>query len=590
MTDETILDELNEDDLKKLLIQLDSIINKSEDEAHKPKTDDELHNYIKRELGLDVPRVAVCPHHNAPFEIIADLFFNRVDAAILVAGRGGGKTMSAALWQFLNMKFIPEVECASVGAVDIQAKRAYQHFKTFQRKAAQELVVTSLLSETIWNQEQKYEVLTGSINSVNGPHPQKVHRDEVDLMDKKVFQESLQMEKSKKTSEGEVIPRQTLITSTRKTTDGLMQELLDSVEEAISSGRRPPYKVYTYCIKEVVENQPTCRVAFPDLPDEQKCDCDTIQKGEWSEDEPRTLDTVCNGLFAKSQGFVPLSDLQVTFATTSKAMWDAQQECKRPYSEDVSIEAWAQERHGIRSGFEPDPDNGPIYQGIDFGGSSPHAAIWGQILEFEIEVFGYDGQPKRIPEGSLVIFHEVYLANVGNIPFADAIVDAEREFKRKWPKFRVRGRFADPQASAAKKDFRDHAPPLLCTWPTVTRDREEHFKRLNQRVKDDLFYAVLDACPMFVEQVEVWNILNTGKKKTFDHSIDATLYLASNIEKVTRDNVTDIPEIQGRRKIGPGIPNQFDDTVPGSRPSELHVEKLPDSEQWRMTFGLPQNQ
>jgi hypothetical protein len=495
--------------------------------------------------------------------------------------------MSAAAWQFLNMRFIPEVECASVGAVDIQAKRAYSHFKGFQRKAGREFVVSSLMSETIWNEEQKYEVLTGSKNSVNGPHPMKVHRDEVDLMDKVVFQESLQMEKSKRDSKGNVIPRQTLITSTRKTSDGLMQELLDSVAEAEEGGRKPPYKIYTFCIKEVVENQPNCRVAYPDLPEDQMCDCHLIQKDEWSEGKPRTLDTVCNGLFAKSDGFVPLEDLQQTFLTSSKAMWDAQQECKRPYAEDISIESWSQERHGIFEGFEPDPDNGPIYQGIDFGGTNPHAVEWGQILDFEIEVTGYDGQPMRIPQNSLVLFDELYIAEIGNYQLADLIVEKEREYKKVWPKFRIRGRFADPQAKAARLDFKHHDPPLVCSWPTVTRDREEHFKRLNHRVTSGLFFVVLNRCPMFVEEIEAWNI----KNKSFDHAMDSGLYLASNVQQAEkkREGEKHIEQPQVRRKkVGRGIPNQFRDDHPGAVPSPLHQERgIPVDEQWRFKMGQP---
>lgn len=574
-----LADDTNVEELRDILLGLDALADKDNlDDII--TSDDELHQYIKDKLGIKIPRVAVCPHHNAPFELISDLFFNRVAAAILVAGRGGGKTMTAAAWQFLNMRFIPEVECASVGAVDIQAKRAYQHFKTFQRKAGSDYVISSLLSETIWSKEQKYEVLTGSINSVNGPHPQKVHRDEVELMDPKVFQESLQMEKSKRTSEGTIIPRQTLITSTRKRSDGIMQELLDECKMAIKEGRKPPYKVYTFCIKEVVETQPSCRMAYPDLPEDDKCDCNLVKKGEWQEGVDRTLDTVCNGAFAKSDGFVPLTDLQTTFLTSSKAMWDAQQECKRPYAEDISIEAWSQERHGIYKGFEPDPDNGPIYQSIDFGGTNPHAVEWGQILDYEVEVTGYDGMPKRIPQGSLVLFAEIYIAEIGNWQLADLIVAQEDAIRARWPKFKIAGRFADPQAKAARLDFRHHNPPLACSWPTVTRDREEHFKRLNQRVKDGLFYVVLDDCPMFVEEIEAWNI----KNKEFDHAMDSGLYMASNVwvaEKKRKESSEELPT--SKQRDNRNSPRQFDDTVPGAKRSPLHSvrNQLPDSEKWR---------
>src|SRR5213596_3600741 len=61
-----------------------------------PQTDDELHDWIKAEFGLDIPRVSVCEGHDAPFDFIADLYFERTDAALLMANRGGSKTFLVA--------------------------------------------------------------------------------------------------------------------------------------------------------------------------------------------------------------------------------------------------------------------------------------------------------------------------------------------------------------------------------------------------------------------------------------------------------------------------------------------------------------
>lgn len=552
------LEGMDGEELRQILLQLDALANQERSD-NTITNDDELHAWIVEHLKINVPRVAVCDDHDPPFAIVADLFFGRVDAAILVAGRGGGKTMTAALWQALNMRFFPEVECASVAAVEIQAKRAYQHFKHFQRIGNADQVDQSLISETVWLNGSKYEILTGSISSVNGPHPQRVHRDEVELMDKKVFQESLQMEKSKRTSDGTLLPSQTLITSTRKTSDGLMQELLDSCKEAEKEGLTPPYKVYTYCIKDVTENVPNCRVANPDIPEYQKCECHLAKNGVFDDDQPRTLEIVCGGAFARSQGFMPLEDVRKTFMKSSKHIWEAQQECKRPYVEDITLPEFSRQKHGIVE-FKLDPSNGPIYQGIDFGGTNPHAVEWIQVLDYEVEVTGYNGNTKRLPEGTRVMFCEIYIANVGNVKLADLIVDTEKRFKKENPKFRVQGRFADPQAKAARLDFKDHDPPLLCKWPIMTRDREEHVKNARDLLIDGLFAVDVRECEMFVEEIEAWNIAN----KKFDHAVDAGLYGISNVYAVEKDrkrhNVTDTPT--GReKKMGYG-PNQFNDAIP----------------------------
>lgn len=565
-------------------------LSQAEKKDKKPENDDELWYWIKDNLGLEIPRIAVCPGHNAPFEPIADLFFERIPAAIVVANRGGGKTMSAALWQFLNMRFIPEVECLSMGAVEIQAKRAYSHFRNFQKKAAEDMVDSTLRTETVWKDGQKYEIITGSLASVNGPHNSKVHRDEIELIeDERIYQDSLQIEQSKTASDGTLIPAQTLVTSTRKTSDGLMQRLLDDCREAEANGRKPPYKVYFYCAKECIQNQQNCRVAFPDLPEDQKCDCDKIQNGEWESGEPRTFDAICQGAFARADGFTPIEDVQNRFAKSSKAMWDAQQECKRPYAEHISLEEFSRERHGIYE-FEPDPENGLIFQGIDWGGASPFCALWAQLLDFEIEVIGIDKKPKRIPQGALVLFDELYIADIGNTKFADMIVDIERGYQINWSKFGVSARFADRQGFAARKDFRNHNPPLICSWPIHTRDRQEHFKHIKDRVVDNLLYFDIRRVEMLPEEIEVWDVNKT--RKSFDHAVDAACYLCSNVHALLQSGKQlRAQTLPGYRKTRiTGSPDQFNDSIPRAVPSPLSKNKigpndtLPEGEEWRAKF------
>src|SRR5580765_6789405 len=70
-----------------------------------PKTDDELHTWILKNLKMNIPRVAVCEGHQAPFSFIADLYFERVTAAVAMANRGGSKTASSAILHLLNSLF-----------------------------------------------------------------------------------------------------------------------------------------------------------------------------------------------------------------------------------------------------------------------------------------------------------------------------------------------------------------------------------------------------------------------------------------------------------------------------------------------------
>ncbi len=90
-----------------------------------PQTDDELHAWIKEEMGIDIPRVAVCKDHQAPFTFLADVYFERCDAALAVANRGGSKTFIVAVLHWLNSLFKPGCESCTFGAVEQQSFRAY---------------------------------------------------------------------------------------------------------------------------------------------------------------------------------------------------------------------------------------------------------------------------------------------------------------------------------------------------------------------------------------------------------------------------------------------------------------------------------
>src|SRR5262245_32731768 len=57
-----------------------------------PADDDELHQWIAEVIGIDIPRAAVCVDHEAPFQFISDLYFERANSVILMANRGGSKT------------------------------------------------------------------------------------------------------------------------------------------------------------------------------------------------------------------------------------------------------------------------------------------------------------------------------------------------------------------------------------------------------------------------------------------------------------------------------------------------------------------
>jgi hypothetical protein len=476
--------------------------------AKGPKTDDELHAWIKDNLGLDIPRVAVCPDHQSPFEFLADLYFERTTSAIAIANRGGAKTMISAIVHLLNSLFKPGCESASVGAVEQQSQRAYGNLKTLLKRHGKVDVFSdhpdverTVQRETLFKNGSVIEVIIGTPAGVNGPHPQKVHTDERELMDDEVFQESRNMSQSK----GEILA-QDWITSTRKYAHGAMQKLLDENIEAERAGADPPYDLYTWCVFEAAAPVPNCQVANPGC--ENPCPCDRVVKGSWEDGSPRRFTDVCQGRLARARGFLSLHDIHNTFRKTNQEVYEAQQLCTKPETSGLVLPQFSRQRHGVKW-FDPDPANGPIFQGIDWGGTNPFAVCWYQVLIHDTPAYGFyqmkDESPALIlSSGTRVCFDEIYKTEISNTDLADMVVEREEMWRRKYPYFRVAQRFADPQGKAARIQWANHNPPLGTTWFT-SRDVKEQVKAVRDLVRNVEFRVDVVRCEMFCEEAEQWH-------------------------------------------------------------------------------------
>jgi hypothetical protein len=523
-----------------------------------PLTDDELWNWIHTNLGLDIPRVSVCEGHQAPFQLLADFYFERVSSAVAVANRGGSKTMQAAILHLLNSKFKRGCESASVGAVESQALRCYQNLQLLLKNDANvdvpddhPDVTTSIQRETRFKNGSKVEVLVGTINGVNGPHPQKVHADEVELMDPIVFQESRNMSMTK-----HGIRAQDLITSTRKRAHGPMQAILDEIAEAERAAVEPPYRLYTWCIYEVGENVPNCQVADPRC--KNPCSCDRVVKGKWESGAARTFKDVCRGRLARSNGWVPLSDIHKTFRLLGRDMWEAQQECSKPSTEGLVLPTFDRDRHGVKW-WSPDPVLGPIFMGVDFGGTNPHAVNWYQLTNREVIAYAShqarSDEPQRyVPAGTRVCFDEIYITEIGNLKLADMILENEARWRRQHPSFRVAARFADPQAKAARLDFVNKG---LGTQWYIERDVKEMVKIVRELVEEDQIAVDIVRCPMWCEEAEAWRFPDRRSGfvddpeipvDDFNHCMSNFRYVMGNVRAL---------EMRGMRRRG-GAPQASD--------------------------------
>lgn len=509
-----------------------------------PQDRDQLHAWVKRELKVDIPRVAVCDGHIAPFDLLAMLYFEETNNVTAIANRGGSKTFIVAVLHYVNSTYKPKLESLTVGAVENQARRCYSHvLKLIDERDPKhlELVKDPTQTETKWKTGAVLEILPGTMNAVNGPHPQKLHLDEVELMDPDVLEEAMNMPQAKTLQDGRVIEAQIIRTSTRKRAAGMMQKLVDEHDDAIREGKSPPSKVVFWCLWETAQRVPNCQVANPELEGCDACQCHDVVKGEWEDGSPRTLRDVCQGKLARSSGWIPYSNIITTFQSVSRAVWEAQQECKRPSTQGLVVPQFARERHAIR-GWDPDPEIGPIFMSVDFGGTNPHCVSWYQLVRHETAAKNLNGYELRVTEGSIVCFDEIYRSGVGNAQLAKMVNVRESAWRRRHPRFRPSYRFYDVQSKVGKLDFADADPPLRLQ-NFVPKDVKREVQLVVSAFEDGKFFVDAEACPQFVDEIENWHY---PRKKAmmvddpetpvddYDHSMSAMRYFLANLRHVQK--------------------------------------------------------
>lgn len=568
-----------------------------------PTTDDELWYWIKENTGYEIPRVAACPDHDAPFKFIADAFFERESALFLLGSREAGKTLNVSILHFANSELRPRTESLTFGAIEPQARRAYKHLKSFvydetvnpdgtiNLSLRPSVAGEPLRSETRWKNGSLTEIVVGSKSGVNSPHPQKVHADEVDLMDPDVWEESRSMSSSKLLKDGTRIKAQDFATSTRKSMTGLVQKILDEVDKAQQSGMEPPWKVYTSCVFENAEEVSCCRRApseerearLAELGRDPKelCSCQQVAKGEWGEGVPRTLDTVCQGKFFKSRGWMPHEDVRRKFRGNSQSYWDAQMECRRAMADGLYLPAWTRERFSV-VGWQPRPEFGNVWQGIDWGGAAESCLLYSQgPLRIPVTIQGANGSV-TVPRGAYVVFDIFMKAEIGAGKLADEAISKEISWKRQIPGFRVTARFADMAGKQARDDWREHNPPLLTAW--YLRDRQfDPTVKIMQGLVEDKRYWVDTRCSRHMDDIESWR--QKKEKEIHDdstHSMAASRYLHSNTETIERRRGH---QGSASREVVPVVVQRGQRTAPYAMSSTM--DQFAGEKNWRSQLGGP---
>jgi len=314
----------------------------------RPKSKQDLKNYVKVFLGIDIPDQRICPGHNSPMDYLWHSFFadfaddKPANAdAIVWANRGGGKTELAAVATLLDCIFKPNCQVRILGGSGDQAGRMYEYLTGFLHNGFEQFLAGPVRKEKCsFANGSSVEVLTQSTTSVRGQHIQKLRCDEVELFEREVFAAA----KFTTQSTGAVVAAMEAI-STMHRPYGLMQEI-------ISQATKLGTPVFKWCLWEVIEN---CK--------DRSCS----QCRLWED---------CQGRAREACGYLKIDDCITQMGRASRTGWEAEMLCRKPSLENVVFDEFEPAVHVRQVDYEP---NLPVYRTLDFGFVNPFVCLWIQV-------------------------------------------------------------------------------------------------------------------------------------------------------------------------------------------------------------------
>lgn len=323
-------------------------------QALRPTTPAMLRTFIVKGFGLNLPNQRKGEAVGGPFEYLCDAYFDRPGDAVVWANRGGGKTMLGAVATMLDLLFKPGIQVRILGGSLQQAERMYEHLRLLLdqpllREGGGVVASPPTQRKVVLSNGSRVELLACSQKAVRGTRVQVLRCDEVEVMDREVWN-AAQMVTRSALCGGRLVPGRIEALSTMHEVAGLMSELT-------SSNRR----IYRWNALDVAGRCPASL----------SCDGCPI----WSD---------CQGMAKQAHGHLPVQDLIDQRGRLSQGLWDAEMMCQRPmtqaavypdFNPDKFVtddEPWL--AHGKGTGAAK---AGVWFGGMDFGLRNETVILWG---------------------------------------------------------------------------------------------------------------------------------------------------------------------------------------------------------------------
>ena len=213
-----------------------------------PQNDEELWWTIKALWGVELPRVSVCPDHVSPFDAVAHAFFGREpNFAVWYASRGSGKSLALAVLG-LTKAFVDDVDVTILGGSMTQSLNVREHMRKLMksRNAPMHVVAKDQATVIEMNTGRAIKPLPASQTTVRGPHPPLQLLDEVDEMEKPIYDASLGQAMEQMNAHGRVISEYIVASSTWQNPEGTFTDVIEDARE-----RGLP--IFTWCWRELLQ-------------------------------------------------------------------------------------------------------------------------------------------------------------------------------------------------------------------------------------------------------------------------------------------------------------------------------------------------
>ena len=465
---------------------------------------------------------ATCHEHQTPFDMIRTVYFDVRPDVFCEGSRSGWKTRSVGMLNVLEAITKPGIDIAHAGAVKSQGDKAQWWTRWYLINPAVEeagLLRNAIMPKTkpyILDNGSTIEIITATVENVNGPKKNRFRLDEYELVKEEVIGEVQNV-----VSSYNGIKRNILRITSRKFPDGPVARL-----------KRDPVKmrrwaIISYCWLDVSEPCPDWRSgtkpAIMEVDDIEDPDGDYIVIEAYEKCRECPLVATCKGMAKESKGYVPIDDSIAEFEGMTLSGWIAQKMTLKPPPEHKHPFRKFGEKRNVRE-FEFNPAI-PLKIVLDFsGGEANFAALFWQ----------------EDPPGFAKVHDELIISSVGKPLTIEEVEILEKKVSRDYPNVEHIEARCDSANPKARRDW-NQLLTMFQLEPVkklrTKKDMVEKFQALISPPGGGTRYWVNPRCTTHISQMRTFarsKLKGSRGRSGFldkdDDTVDCGLYIALQID------------------------------------------------------------